>query len=37
MLFADSELGENEYGQNPKGLGNTTELDELAHHLVDTN
>ena len=23
MLFADSEVGENEYGPNPKGIGNT--------------
>ncbi len=22
MLFADSETGENQYGQNPKGIGN---------------
>lgn len=34
MLFADSDIGENEYGLNPKGIGNTRELDELANHLV---
>ncbi|MDU1891864.1 MAG: DUF805 domain-containing protein [Dysgonomonas sp.] len=26
MLFADSEYGENEYGPNPKGLGNVEEM-----------
>ncbi|WP_234109804.1 DUF805 domain-containing protein [Chryseobacterium sp. R2A-55] len=29
MLFADSEVGENEYGPNPKGIGNATEINEI--------
>ncbi len=29
MLFAESEFGENEYGLNPKGQGNQTEIDEI--------
>lgn len=33
MLFADSEIGENEYGLNPKGIGNTNEIDEIGKHL----
>jgi uncharacterized membrane protein YhaH (DUF805 family) len=33
MLFADSENGENEYGLNPKGIGNTNEIDEIGKHL----
>lgn len=34
MLFADSMYGENEYGKNPKGLGNTDDLEEFGSHLV---
>jgi len=34
MLFADSDLGENEYGLNPKGIGNTTEIDEIGSDMV---
>lgn len=34
MLFADSDFGENEYGPNPKGIGNVDEIDELGQHLV---
>lgn len=34
MLFADSVYGENEYGKNPKGLGNTDDLEEFGSHLV---
>jgi uncharacterized membrane protein YhaH (DUF805 family) len=34
MLFADSHVGENEYGPNPKGIGNTDEIDEIGKHLV---
>ncbi len=33
MLFADSVNGENEYGPNPKGLGNTDEVDEIGDYL----
>ena len=28
-LFADSQYGKNEYGPNPKGLGNTDEIEEI--------
>jgi len=34
MLFADSEHGPNEYGPNPKGIGNYDEIDEIGQHLV---
>ena len=34
MLFADSDVGQNEYGANPKGIGNTDEIDEIGQHLV---
>lgn len=33
MIFADGELGMNEYGPNPKGLGNTDEVDEIGNYL----
>jgi len=29
MLFADSDDGENQYGPNPKGIGNTIAFDEI--------
>jgi uncharacterized membrane protein YhaH (DUF805 family) len=29
MLFAESDFGENEYGPNPKGEGNQTEIDDI--------
>ncbi len=29
MLFADSDDGVNEYGPNPKGIGNHEEIDEI--------
>jgi hypothetical protein len=29
MIFANSEYGNNEYGPNPKGLGNVDEIDEI--------
>jgi len=29
MLFADSENGENQYGPNPKGIGNCNFIDEI--------
>lgn len=35
MLFADSDFGQNEYGLNPKGIGNLNEIDEIAEQLVD--
>lgn len=35
MLFADGVFGQNEYGPNPKGLGNTDEIDEIGKELVN--
>lgn len=29
LLFEDGEFGKNEYGDNPKGLGNKDEIDEI--------
>lgn len=29
MLFADSDHGPNEYGDNPKGIGNSNEIDDI--------
>ena len=29
MIFADSENGVNEYGPNPKGIGNVEEIDDI--------
>jgi uncharacterized membrane protein YhaH (DUF805 family) len=34
MLFADSEPGINEYGPNPKGIGNVDEIDEIGNYLA---
>ncbi len=34
MLFADSQYGENEYGPNPKGIGNYKIIDEIGQHLT---
>ena len=34
MLFADSIVGKNEHGPNPKGIGNTDEIDEIGSYLV---
>lgn len=34
LLFADSEPGENQYGPNPKGIGNFDEIDEIGNNLV---
>ena len=33
MLFADSISGENEYGPNPKGIGNHDEVDEIGNYI----
>ena len=33
MLFADSDHGQNEYGPNPKGLGNLDEIDQIGSEL----
>lgn len=35
MLFADSEHGSNEYGPNPKGIGNTDDVNSLGENLVE--
>jgi len=35
MLFADSQYGENQYGPNPKGIGNYDLVDELGQHLTE--
>ena len=34
MMFAASDYGENEYGPNPKGLGNYAEIDEIGKDMV---
>ena len=34
MLFADGDFGSNQYGPNPKGLGNTDEIDEIGQDIV---
>lgn len=34
LLFAESDFGNNEYGQNPKGIGNFDEIDEIGQHLT---
>ena len=34
MLFADGDFGPNEYGPNPKGLGNVDEIDEIGQDLL---
>ena len=34
MLFADSEQGENRYGENPKGIGNRNEIDEIGKEVL---
>lgn len=34
MLFANSIEGENEYGPNPKGIGNMDEINEIGQDLV---
>jgi uncharacterized membrane protein YhaH (DUF805 family) len=33
MLFGDSDDGENEYGPNPKGIGNHDDIDEIGKYL----
>ena len=33
MLFADSMPGPNEYGDNPKGIGNFDEIESIGEHL----
>ena len=33
LLFADGKIGVNEYGPNPKGLGNIDEVEEIGSYL----
>lgn len=33
MLFGDSHHGPNEYGDNPKGIGNNHEIDEIGRTI----
>ena len=33
MLFADSDHGPNEYGDNPKGIGNHDEINEIGRQI----
>lgn len=35
LIFSDGYPGVNEYGLNPKGIGNTDEIDELGKDIVD--
>ncbi|HOZ50528.1 MAG TPA: DUF805 domain-containing protein [Chitinophagaceae bacterium] len=37
MLFADSDFGINDYGENPKGLGNFNEIDQIGNQLESDN
>lgn len=37
MLFADGESGNNQYGPNPKGIGNIDEIDEIGTYLERNN
>jgi uncharacterized membrane protein YhaH (DUF805 family) len=34
LLFADGQHGNNEYGPNPKGIGNTDEIDQIGNYLT---
>lgn len=31
MLFGDSDIGDNGYGPNPKGIGNGTEIEDIGN------
>ena len=33
LLFTDSQYGPNKYGLNPKGIGNTDEIDEIGNYI----
>lgn len=33
LLFSEGHFGPNEYGINPKGLGNVDEIDEIGNYL----
>ncbi len=34
LLFTDSNIGNNKYGPNPKGIGNTDAIDEIGSYLA---
>ena len=34
LMFAESHMGQNQYGPNPKGLGNIDEIDEIGKDLL---
>ena len=34
LLFTDSTIGENQYGPNPKGIGNHDEIDQIGSYLT---
>lgn len=34
LLFTDSQVGPNKYGPNPKGIGNTDEIDEIGNYIT---
>ncbi len=34
LFFTDSKFGPNQYGANPKGIGNTDEIDQIGIHLA---
>ncbi len=34
MLFADGDIGSNEYRLNPKGIGNTDEIDQIGSDIA---
>lgn len=34
LLFTDSDFGENKYGPNPKGIGNTDEIDQIGSYIT---
>ncbi|HEY5368933.1 MAG TPA: DUF805 domain-containing protein [Hanamia sp.] len=33
LFFTDSQVGPNKYGPNPKGIGNTDEIDEIGNYI----
>jgi len=35
LLFTDSQMGPNEYGPNPKGLGNYDEIDQIGSDIIN--
>lgn len=37
MLFADGDPGDNQYGPNPKGIGNVDDIDEIGKYLERNN